>query len=179
MSKRSEYNNLEQKLHFDEICVINDKYLLNRFEQSVKWYIRKARSYKLLYFACSIIGIVLPAVIPIIYNSCLFDDGDPKKCIISILSIVTSISTSLVSLFKAKEKWIHFRFIAEKLQAELSLYAEGVGMYRSAENKNMRFAVQIEKYMSEENKGWLNIMNNKNSRKPSETQDSHWHLINL
>ena len=164
MSKRSEYKNLEQKLHNNSNSVILDDYLEKRFEQSVKWYIRKARTFKMMYYICSIIGISVPICIPLVYGSCFLEDGNPKKCIITILSIITSISASLISLFKAKEKWVHFRFVAEKLQSELSLFVEGVGVYSDLKTKNMEFAIQIEKIMSEEHARWINIVNNKSEK---------------
>jgi len=163
MFKFAEIQNLRMRLNTENGHTIDDNYLELRFEQSVLWYIRRAKLLKFLYYFLSVVGIIIPATIPII-NFYSFDNSTNTSLIVNCLSFITSISVAFLSLFKAKEKWIHFRCVAELLQAELSLYAEGVGQYRDAKKRNQRFAVKIERIMASENKQWKGIVSEKNNK---------------
>ena len=163
MCKIAEIINLNNRLHTSSGHTIDDPYLEQRFKQSVEWYIRTAKQVKFIYFLLSIIGIVVPATIPIINNVLCY--SEKTRLIVNCLSFVTSASAALLSLIKAKEKWLHFRCVAELLQSELSLYAEGVGHYRDKSKRNQYFAERIEKIMANENKRWLDIVNDNSNKK--------------
>lgn len=172
MSKKEEFKSLDERMVLCQQTnrYLEEFYLKKRFEQSVKWYIRKAVKYKRIYFLFMIISIVLPAVATVLINIPLLDNNWAKP-IITILTVLTSTTTTLLSLFRAKDKWIHFRYMAETLQSEYSLYIEGAKDYADDETKNVKFIENIEAMMSEEHNKWIHIVNDdKNSRMPYDDQ---------
>lgn len=175
MSKKEEFKNLEDKLNSRYKLLNSDKfspdeYVMMRFEQSVKWYIKKANRFKLIYFILSIMGIVFPASIPIV-NGVLKCGNIPCDTLITIISVCASISASFLTLFKAQEKWVHYRHVAEMLQAEYSYYSTNVGVYMDCEKKSQLFLVRIEAIMSDEHDKWMRMFddNSKDNHTPNKT----------
>ena len=167
MSYKSEKNNLHEKLYDkDDKPVIENEYLLKRFEQSVLWYIKNANNCKIWYFALSIVGIVLPLSIPILN---LFNDSSYVKLLITLVSVFTSFVTALLSLLKSHDKWINYRSVAEALQTELTLYISKCGDYADStqEERNQLFAERIETLMGNEHIKWIGIVNKKSDDKKS------------
>lgn len=167
MSYKSESKNLHEKLYGkDDKPVIEDEYLLKRFEQSVLWYIKNANNCKIWYFALSIVGIVLPLSIPILN---LFNDSSYVKLLITLVSVFTSFVTALLSLLKSHDKWINYRSVAEALQTELTLYISKCGDYvdSTQEERNQLFAERIETLMGNEHIKWIGIVNKKSDDKKS------------
>ena len=108
----------------------------------------------------SIIGIVFPASIPIV-NSFLRSNHCESDFVITIISVSASISASFLTLFKAQEKWIHYRYVAETLQTEYSFYTTAVGEYEDSEKRLKRFLKKIESIMSDEHDQWLKMFDEK------------------
>ena len=156
MSIRSEYKSIDNRLTIDNNNLL-DGYIRVRFEQSVKWYIKKANIFKRLYYFLSIVGIALPATIPIV-NSINDCSTHANSVIITILSVITSISASLLTFFKARDKWIQYRYMAEKLQAELSLYVGQIDSYESDKERNKAFLKKMEQLMSDEHDWWFDTI---------------------
>lgn len=165
MSCKEEYKNLEDKLNsryrlLNREEIAPDEYVIMRFEQSVKWYIKKANKFKYFFYLFSIIGIVFPASIPIV-NSFLRSNHCESDFVITIISVSASISASFLTLFKAQEKWIHYRYVAETLQTEYSFYTTAVGEYEDSEKRLKRFLKKIESIMSDEHDQWLKMFDEK------------------
>ncbi len=162
MSKKSEYKSLEKRLYPNgtEVCTITSNTLAIRYEQSVKWYIKKANCLKICYYLFNILAFLSLGIIPII-NSIPYTN-DYHKIIVNIFSGLSATATSFISLFKFKEKWIHYRTIAEVLQTELSIYTESAGKYKNLSDsiKNKRLVETIEKIMTTEHKQWKEIIKN-------------------
>lgn len=165
MGCKEEYKNIEDKLN-SRYRLLNrdetapDEYVIMRFEQSVKWYIKKANRFKFIFYLFSIIGIVFPASIPIV-NSFLNCYRCESDVAITIISVSASISASFLTLFKAQEKWMHYRYVAETLQIEYSFYTTAVGDYEDSEKRLKHFLKKIESIMSEEHDQWLKMFDEK------------------
>lgn len=166
MSKHIECISIKKRLYPDEndCSIISDRNILIRYEQSVKWYIIKANYNKVMYYIFSILGIVFPSII-IVVNSFSECNFVYSRIIITIVSVLSTIVSSVLTLFKFHKKWIHYRFIAETLQAELSLYSQNIGEYDIDENtRNKIFTIKIENIMKNEIKGWTKIVNKTNTK---------------
>lgn len=164
MSAKSERLSIDDRLYLQrgEKNTISDPYISTRFEQSVKWYVKKANKFKKIYYIFSIIGIALPATVPII-NSVFECTGFHCDIIITVISVMTSVAASILTLLKAQEKWIHYRNVAEILQTELSLYVGEVGDYKY-NNKNETFIRKIETIMSDEHAKWQEMYKNESKK---------------
>lgn len=151
----SEIKDLERRIRLDEDnCVIQDKYIRERFYQSACWYLRHAIFYKWLFKITSIINIILPAIVTL-FNS-LWNTDEFCKWVVTVLSLVTSVLGAIISFLKAHDKWINYRTVAEQLQRELSIFIVGYGNY--SQNKNERiFLEHIEAIMDKEQENWISM----------------------
>ncbi len=161
MSKRIEYNLINEKLYPKEDldAIISDRNIRIRYEQSVKWYIRRANYHRKMYYLFSVLGIIFPGFIIIVNSANEYYDF-PNKLVVTILSVLTTIVMSILTLYKFHNKWIHYRFIAEILQSELSLYIGNVGKYDTVkEQKNKIFIMTIEDIIKNELSDWTKMVN--------------------
>ena len=166
MSYKSEKNNLHEKLYDkDDKPVIENEYLLKRFEQSVLWYAKKANHCKNWYYFLSVVGIILPLSIPLLN---LFEHS-AITLVITLVSVFTSFVTALLSLMKFHDKWINYRSVAETLQTELTLYISKCGDYSddSSQQRDQLFAERIENHMGSAHVKWIGIVNKKPEEKKS------------
>ena len=158
MSVKSEMKSFTERLKDANKTFLKDEYIFNRYYQSVEWYIRKANKYKRLYYSFSFAAMLFPLLVPLI--SLIFtSNNNTEKILVVILSVFTSVFTGLLALGKIHEKWIHYRFIAEKLQAELSLYYSNYK--KKEENADTVFLEKIESIMNDEHKKWVDITKKK------------------
>lgn len=160
MSKNKEYTSLEEKLYPKENMdsIITNNNIRIRYEQSVKWYIKKANYNRKMFYFFSVLEIIFPGII-IIINSASEYYNFSSNLIINIFSVLSTIVASILALFKFHKKWMHYRFIAEYLQSEFSLYIECVGKYNTDDvNKNKEFITNIETIMKNELNDWTKLV---------------------
>ena len=80
------------------------------------------------------------------------------KYIIALLSALVSISSSILLLKRAKDRWIGYRTTYEQLKKEKILFELGAGSYG---DKNIQvFAERCEKIMQDEHSLWKIAMKN-------------------
>lgn len=169
MSKKEEYQSIDEKLYPDllsKASVISNKNVRIRYEQSVKWYIKKANFCKKLFYFLSFLEFFFPGVIVIV--NCASDCFSfSPKFYITILSVLSTLAASILALFKFHRKWINYRFVAESLQSEFSLYIGKVGAYDCSDNekRDKIFITNIEKTMKNDLSNWERIIKS-NSNTP-------------
>lgn len=155
MGYKLEIKRIENRMRLDKNnCVIHDEYIRTRYYQSVCWYLKYAVFYKHLFTAISIINIILPAIVTLINSFSNIDEF--CKITVTVLSLITSVLGAIVSFFKAHEKWLNYRTVAEQLQGELSLLIRGYGKYSQKENERI-FLERIELIMAKEHECWVGM----------------------
>lgn len=160
MSIKKEFESINEKLYPEDTknSTVKNQNIRIRFEQSVKWYIKKANYNKMMFYFLSILEIVFPGIIIIL--NCASDYWElPYKLIITILSVLSTFTASMLSLFKFHKKWMHYRFVAETLQTQFSLYLGQVGAYNETEDNRDKLFVSItEEIMRNELFDWKDIV---------------------
>ena len=81
--------------------------------------------------------------------------------------MLSTLAASILALFKFHRKWINYRFVAESLQSEFSLYIGKVGAYDCSDNekRDKIFITNIEKTMKNDLSNWERIIKS-NSNTP-------------
>ncbi len=166
MSKKEEYRSLNKKLYPDlstKQSVVSNQNVRVRYEQSVKWYIKKANLCKKWFYILSFLEFFFPGVIVIV--NCASDCfGFSPKFYITILSVLSTFAASILALFKFHRKWINYRFVAETLQSEFSLYIGEIGDYDCTDNeRDKKFLANIEKTMKYDLSNWEKIIKSNNN----------------
>ncbi len=138
----------------DLILSIEDEILRKRVENSLLWFINKAKSSKFFFYLLSVMGIVFGAVVPVI-NSFEIDNSIMRP-LISIIAVLGSISIGICTLFNFKETWIRNRSSAESLKNECFDFVSKSGKYsgiNDAKSKK-RFIDNLNIILSDEGKKW-------------------------
>ncbi len=124
-----------------------------RFEMCLKWYICQAHNYRTIYYVFTLLGAICPILVAALSNiSFSSENVQVVKITLTILSISASISAIVLSTFRAQEKWMRYRSVAELLKRERSLFLEG--KKKNSDCNDLKFLELIEKYMEQENIDW-------------------------
>jgi len=124
---------------------IKDDVLRQRIQNSINWYIHKSVFYKRFYYIFSTISILLPLGVTILHStdSACFLENHLQICS-AILASATTLTTSILTLFRFQDYWKEYRETAEKLKAELLQFHMGIGKYQDRNQDMMNLAVNVE-----------------------------------
>lgn len=143
-----------QEIKENEFLFCSDTFSADqRFESCLKWYIRKACFYKLVFYIFTFTGAICPIVVAALNNVTL--DAKYMKYMqlaLTVLSVAASVSAIILATVRAQEKWTRYRSAAENLKRERSLYLERKKLGK--EDSEEEFVNNIEEYMKQENQEW-------------------------
>ncbi|EHJ00364.1 hypothetical protein CDLVIII_3815 [Clostridium sp. DL-VIII] len=135
---------------------IENEALKGRVEHILDWYIRKAASYKRLFYGISAVLILINASIPIINEIGIENIGFTGKDItVSIISSIATILTSFMTLFTMKDTWFRYRKHVESIKTECMLFNCKCEPYND-KNRECNFAQKIESIICNERQQWIN-----------------------
>ena len=104
-----------------------------------------------------ILIIVCSSLTPIL----ILISGQDWKIFAVVTSFIVAISTSFITTFKIKEKWLKYRTIAEEMRREHVLYKTCAGKYSNMKDKQVLFVENVEAILSDGVKNWFADQQNK------------------
>ena len=132
-------------------------YLLN-------WYSKKASKYRIKYFICAFLSVVIPACITLISNIL-----KNTYYVIPVLSTIGTITAGILAISRWQEGWLRYRKTVESIKSEISVYLVMRNYHNSLENNekvyevDLLFLEKIEEIVKYENNEWVSLrMNNDN-----------------
>lgn len=114
---------------------------LDRLEDQLGWYARKAAANRRGYQSLKVVQIVTAAAIPIAAAA------EESAALAGILGAVQQ-------LFQFQQNWISYRATAEGLKHEKYLYLARAGPYASSERPHASLAEAVEARVSQETSEW-------------------------
>lgn len=111
---------------------MDNYFMQQRICNSLNWYIRKAVIYKRGYYFFASLSIITPLVATFVHSIDSYAYAD--ICNI-LLASLTTISSSLLALYRFKDRWKEYRETTEKLKSELIQYHMKCGIYKRADLK--------------------------------------------
>lgn len=158
-----------------------DKYLEDRYINSMDYYSKAAAKYHKRYNGFQWILIILSALTPVLaaLNGMRWSLSD-KTIVINLLVVLVSsivaILTTGLKTFSYQELWITYRSTYEKLKPEIHYYNFNVGEYgRPGIDKESFFVSRVEAILDKEHIQWppakkLQEDLNKSSTKKTESE---------
>jgi hypothetical protein len=148
----------EMRYTLSQINDIADEKIRRRTENTLMWYVNKAKRSRALFYAFSLISIAASAAIPVI-NTIGGGSGSSfsaKDTIISLVAAIGGVAVSVSTLFNLKEAWNRNRRYAERLKQECFFYQTRSENYsgKSDTEADKEFIQQMENLTLEENKSW-------------------------
>ena len=147
----------EMRYATSQIRKIQNEEIRERVENTLMWYINKAKHSRAMYYVLSLISIATSAAIPVI-NSFNSDAFFWKDSLISGIAALGGVAASVCALFTLKVSWNRNRCYAEQLKRECFLYlARGGENYNRAmtpEEADTVFICRMENLGQEENESW-------------------------
>lgn len=117
-------------------------------EYCLQWYSEKAIKNKRRFYFFSIVSIVCPLLNTV--ETVWFDCAK----IAVILSSLTALSSALLALFNARDKWNNYRSAAEFIKNEYMLYQAYAAPYGNEENRDEIYLKTIGDFMQKTHKKW-------------------------
>lgn len=140
----NEWNQVKKLLKIQdkkEVCNIWTEYCL-------QWFTKKAIINKRRFYLFSIVSIVCPLLNTI--ETVWFDYAE----IAVILSSLTALSSALLALFNAREKWNNYRSAAEFIKNEYMLYQAYAAPYENEKCRDEIYLKTIGDFMQRTHKKW-------------------------
>lgn len=127
-----------------------EEYLTGRYCKEIEWYDKKAilnnYAYKILEFTLIVLSAITPVLIVI---------GGGLLEWALVLSVLVTIETSVLKVFKFYENWINYRTTCETLKKELHYYKAKIDDYKDVEDPEAMFVNRVEALISREHSLWL------------------------
>ncbi len=137
-----------------------DAYLMDRYEDQIKWYDGKAQKYKRLYNIFQAPILILAAITPVLV---VVESNDRVKVITVVVSALVAIGTSMLKTFNFQETWISYRTTCETLKKEKHYYDWKIGEYGQSSNREKAFVERVES-LPRENTMWLSARGRKGEK---------------
>lgn len=130
---------------------INDRYIKERFEDSLIWYEEYAYIYRYKFILYSMVNIILSSSIPLLtlWDGKVFELE--TSILIAFLSTVISIISGYLYLREVKNKWYEYRKHAELLKGSYSNKIR-----RSLSDND--FLGELEAILNQENENWYSVL---------------------
>ncbi|CAI2636252.1 hypothetical protein AKUA1202_12540 [Apilactobacillus kunkeei] len=131
-----------------------ETYKRERIDEQIKYYSNKSAKYKKCNNILIVISIISSATIPVVtyFNSNL---------ITATFGAISTITLSINSLFRFKEKSVLYRYKAEELKSQKYLYDMHVPPYDD-DNASQLFVTNCEDIFEDEHKKWIKITDKEN-----------------
>jgi Protein of unknown function (DUF4231) len=122
---------------------------IQRLDEEITWYERRARTNQVLYKGGKIIVIVAAALIP-------FVSGLPRveTWYIGALGVLIAIVEGVQQLNQHHANWISYRATCEALKHEKYLHLAGAGPYADTRTPGALLAERVEALVSQETGKW-------------------------
>ena len=128
-----------------------DKYLVDRYEDQLAWYDKKAIWNHKIYQRFQWIAIILSAITPVLV---IAGEGWTRWLAVFV-AVVVAICIAALKTFSYQDNWISYRTTCETLKKEKHFYKANIQGYEKVENKEALFVEQVESLISRENTLWL------------------------
>lgn len=151
---------LDKKIDLEKI---SDKYVKERFKESLVWYEKYAYIYRYKFILYSMISIILSSSIPLITLWEMDAFGLKNKVLIGIMSTLISIISGYLFLREPKNKWYEYRKHAELLK---KLYSIKV----IDELDDNDFLEKLETILEIEGKNWYSVLDRHKKDEDDETE---------
>lgn len=144
---------LKEELESIEIFTepIQNETIKKRVTQVLNWNIKKGTKQKYLFYAFSIIVIILNAAIVVINQMEKYD------LLITIIASISSVLASIITLFNFKETWHRYRKSSEEIKTECMQFNCKCGEYKEEEGREEKFLIKIESIINEERSLWETV----------------------
>ena len=149
----------EMRYTASQIRDIADEKIRRRAENTLMWYVNKAKRSRALFYLFSLISIAASAAIPVINTIGSGSRGSfsTKDTIISLVAAIGGVAVSVSTLFNLKEAWNRNRRYAERLKQECFFYQTRSMNYlgKSDADADQEFIQRMENLTLEENTSWV------------------------
>lgn len=136
---------------------LEDNTMKMRAKNSLNWFIRRAVIHKRCYYAFATASIITPLTFTLLnsVDTQMFLANDFKQYS-AVLGMLTTASTSLLALFRFKDRWQEYRETAEIIKAELVAYQMKSGDYETQDIAKL--SERIEQIIAESNEDQRKIV---------------------
>ena len=145
-----------------------------RFESCLKWYIKNACFYKIVFYLATFLSAFCP-IISVGLNNLFFENSNGMyiQKAIYLLSITAGISATVLSMSRAQVKWTRYRTAAEFLKRQRVQYLCEKENRNGSYDLDLKYLKIIEDFMANENEQWRieNVENSYSEKKKETKQD--------
>ncbi len=139
------------------------EYILDRVDDQINWYEKKAKINKRMFVWKEILVIIFAALIPFLAG--IQSKEFNINYIIAIFGLLITIITGISSMLKLEKKWIEYRTTVETVKHEKFLYLTNAEPYNIKDFAFSVFVERIESLISKENSSWNKYIHKKNGSK--------------
>lgn len=132
-----------------------EEYVVNRYRDQIAWYDQKSLWNQRWYNRLQTGVIVFSSITPVLIAIDFCATSSLLKWLPIVTSIIVSLLSATIQLFKFQEHWINYRTTAESLKKEWYYYMANIGEYAHAEEKESVFVNRVESLISRENTIWF------------------------
>jgi hypothetical protein len=127
-----------------------EEYILERVDNQISWYNKKAGKNKSYHYWTKTIVMSFSAAIPVI--SLVHMNLEAKDILLGTLGAVIAILTGMAGLMSYQEKWTEYRESAEQLLHEKMLFLTSTDQYKE-QNFDL-FVSEVEGILHNERSTW-------------------------
>ena len=138
--------------------------VLERLEDQLTWYDRKASYNERMFKRLRIATIVISSAIPLCAAFVKY------PVITGALGALIALFEGLQQLNQYHQNWITYRSTAEALKHEKYLFLSTAGSYATSENPRTLLSERVESLVSQEHSKWSSAREQLTKDKPNSTQ---------
>jgi Protein of unknown function (DUF4231) len=124
---------------------------VDRLEDQLAWYEKKAQHHKRWFQSLKVGQIVVAAAIPAVAAV------GASVGVAGALGAVVVVMEGLQQLFQFQQNWIAYRGTAESLKHEKFLYLASAGPYAGPDGRDRLLAERVEGLVSQEHSAWAEV----------------------
>jgi Protein of unknown function (DUF4231) len=140
---------------------------MERLEDQLNWYSRRAKRNQHLYKWLKVTVIVLAALIPLLSGLDIPAPMGMPKWFLGVLGALIAIIEGVQQVNQYHANWISYRSTAEALNHEKFLYLGKAGPYLAAADPRALLAERVEAIVSQEQTKWLSGQKVEEKNKPT------------
>ncbi len=131
-----------------------DDITLQRLDEEIAWYDRRASRNQLWYRVLKFVVIVAAALIPFLSG---MEAIKPWPWLVGALGVLIAIAEGVQQVNQHHANWTAFRATCEALKHEKYLYHANAGPYAGANEARVLLAERIEALISQETTKWASF----------------------
>lgn len=131
-----------------------EDYLVQRLDNQIEWYGKKASSNQKWLKVCKWIELVLAATIPV---ALIISTENCGKIIAASAAAIIATANGIQGIYKFHENWMDYRTTEEILKHEKYLYLARSGTYKNSSEPFQDLVERIESIISHENTNWSQL----------------------